>query len=106
MERISLLLKQLGIGQQYRGYQVMVKAVLLAMEDPDRLLRITKTIYPMVAQEIGTSHFCVERNMRTAINHCWLYGNRTFLQKIAGYPLTERPSNGEFLDLLVAHLSR
>ena len=106
MSQTSMLLNQLGVGGRYRGFQWMIRAIDLAREDPDRLLRLTKTIYPVVAQEFGTSWYCVERNLRTIVENCWEHGNRKLLQELAGYPLVERPSNGEFLDILTNYLLR
>ena len=75
-EKIKRLIRSLGIHATYRGYNYTVSAVLLALEDEDALLFISKTIYPAVAKMYQTNTSAVERNIRTVINVCWERGNR------------------------------
>ena len=89
--------------RDYRGYHYLYRAVLLALSDEDYLLSITKKMYLDIAAYYGIPVSNVERNLRTVITICWERGNREFLTEIASYPLTFRPSAGEFIDILVAY---
>ena len=65
------LLRILHISKAYDGYPLLVTAVELAMEDEDRLLRVTKLLYPEIARRHGTSTVCVQKNLRKVIAVCW-----------------------------------
>lgn len=100
------LLCVLGIPIKYLGHRYLDYAVELAMDDESVLSAVTTQLYPAIASHFGTTAAAVNRNMRTAIDHCWERGNRALLDQIAGYPLRYRPSVSEFLSLLVAYLRR
>ena len=73
---IYFLLHSLGIGAKYRGFRYLAYGIALCMEDEDYLLRVSKTLYPKIAQTFQVSSSCVERDIRTAISVCWTRGNR------------------------------
>ena len=104
MTELQSLLRTLGITANLRGFRYLKRATELAIEDPDCLLNIGKLIYNTVAQEFETTPKCVERNIRTAIDSCWLHGNRKLLCQIAGYELQEKPTNSQFIDIISAYL--
>lgn len=51
--RVHDTLHTLGITHTYRGYRHVEKAILLALEDEDRLESVVKEIYMVVAKECG-----------------------------------------------------
>ena len=65
---IYFLLHSLGIGAKYRGFRYLAYGIALCMEDEDYLLRVSKTLYPKIAQTFQVSSSCVERDIRTAIS--------------------------------------
>ena len=48
---IYFLLHSLGIGAKYRGFRYLAYGIALCMEDEDYLLRVSKTLYPKIAQD-------------------------------------------------------
>ena len=56
------LLYQLGISANYKGFFHAAYAVSLCMERQDRLLLVTKWLYPDVAKRYRTNWKAVERN--------------------------------------------
>lgn len=105
MQEIQKLVRSLGVHATYKGYHFLVYALYLTQANSDRLLYITKDLYPQVAQRFNSNSQCVERNIRTVINYCWKADNRELLQGISPYPLSYRPSASEFLDILYWHLT-
>ena len=103
MENLSQLIHRLGIHATYRGYHYLYRAVLLALSNEEYLLSITKKMYLDIASYYHTPVSNVERNLRTVITIGWDRGNRELLGQIASYPLTFKPSAGEFIDILVAY---
>ncbi len=65
------LLASLGITANYMGFYYASYAVSLAAHDPERLLFVTKSLYPDVAKHYRTSWKCVERNIRTITRISW-----------------------------------
>ena len=48
---ISAVLRYLGVGQSYQGYEYVVDGIRLVLEDSDRLKYITKSLYPDIAKK-------------------------------------------------------
>ena len=102
--KIEKLIRTLGIGATYRGYHYINYGIRLCLQDENYLLSISKLLYPQIAHTFQTTRYSVERNIRTVIKVCWERGNRNHLKTLAMYPLENRPTASEFLDILVAHL--
>ena len=94
------LLYRLGISANYTGFFQTVRAIELCREEPERLLMVTKKVYPEVAGQCGTSWGAVERNIRTVCGVAWK-NNRPLLEQLAHRPLPKRPHNTLFLAILV-----
>ena len=45
----------------------------------------------------------VEHNIRTLVNLCWM-NHKDTLQEIAGCTMSDKPTNSEFIDILVYYL--
>lgn len=99
-DSITKLLLQLGIRSTYYGFRYLRYALELCLLDEHYLTSVYKTLYSEVAEKFGTSCYNVEHCIRTVISYCWDRGNRDFLITIAGYQLSERPTNSEFIDIL------
>ena len=65
------MLCRLGATANYRGFSYTAYAVLLCVQQQDRLLLVTKWLYPDVAKRYGTNWKAVERNIRTVITVVW-----------------------------------
>ena len=97
-------LHQLGITANHRGYFYTAYGVSLVKEQPERLLLVTKWLYPDIAKQYKTTWQCVERNIRTVITLAW-ERKPEVLAALAGYPIEEKPSVGEFLGILICGLA-
>lgn len=106
MKNITNLLFSIGIPDTYKGFYYLTDAMTLALEDENRLLSFTTTIFPAIAQKHHTNIRCIERDIRTVINICWNSDFRPDLIRICPYRLIIRPSVGEFLDILFWELSQ
>ncbi len=101
---IQKLLLRLGATPNYAGFHYVSYAVQLSLEQEQRLLCVTKFLYPDVARHYHTSWMAVERDMRTLIVVVWKT-NPHFLNELAGYTLQKKPSPGQFLAILTGYLS-
>lgn len=105
MKEIDNLLRRLGVGSNYYGFQITSEAVDMVLKDFDKLLFVTKELYPEVAAKCNCSVYSVERNIRTVARVAW-QRNPELLISIAQYPMTVPPSASQFIDILAAYLSR
>ena len=101
---IEYLIRSLGIGATYRVFGYLIYGTKLCLSDDNYLLFVSKYLYPDIAKHYNTSCYSVERNIRTVIKVCWEHGNKHLLEKIALRPLYDRPTSGEFFDIITAHL--
>ena len=89
------VIRSLGISATHLGYYYLNTSILLILEDENRLLMVSKLLYPLVAEIHSTTPSCVERNIRT---------ERLF--QIAGCRLQSKPTNGEFIDILSCYIKK
>ena len=98
------LLNSLGVTANYTGFFQLLYALQLCVDQPDRLLFVTKQLYPEVAKHFHTNWQAVERNLRTVGNIIWREG-RPQLEELAHRPLKHKPANTKLLAILVLSLS-
>lgn len=99
MEEIYALLHRLGVTANYTGFFHTAYAVRLCAEQPERLLLVTKWVYPDVAKRYKTNWKAVERNIRTAGGVIWEKGRRD-LERLAGRELARKPCTAQLLAIL------
>ena len=104
MQKIYGTIRKLGAISTYRGFPFLADAIKLTMNYQNKHLKITKDIYPYVARKYETTNMNVERCIRIVINACWTK-NKDGFEEIAGYPLNHKPTNSEFIDMVVYYLS-
>ena len=97
------LLYRLGATANYAGFFHTAYAVSLCAQQSDRLLLVTKWLYPEVAKQYKTSWKAVERNIRTVSATIWRE-NRPLLEKLAHRHLEHKPRNAQLLSILAASL--
>lgn len=98
------LLRLLGLSGKLSGFYYAVYMLEQVREKPECILLITKRLYRQTAQFFRTSSGCVERNLRTLVQACWRQPDHGLLERIAGHPLSQPPTNTQFIDMLAAYL--
>ena len=97
------LMERLGITLNYKGFYYAVYAVRLAAEKPERLLLVTKWLYPEVARYYETTVNAVERDIRTVVGIIWRE-NRKALEEIFRCRITAKPTVSQFLAMITSYL--
>ncbi len=103
MTEIYDLLYRLGVTANYTGFFHTAYAVSLCVEQPERLLLVTKWLYPEVAKQYRTNWKAVERNIRAVSCIIWREG-RSLLEELAHRRLEQKPRNAQMLAILVSSL--
>ncbi|MBQ2925045.1 MAG: response regulator [Anaerotignum sp.] len=97
---ISVLLSRMGVSASIKGYHFIRKAVIMAAEDEEVLVGITKGLYPDIARMYKTTASKVERAIRHAIESAWKKNGPQVYFEVAGYLPLEKPTNGQFIAAL------
>lgn len=97
------LLYHLGVTANYTGFFHTAYALSLCTEQPERLLLVTKWLYPEVAERYETSWKAVERNIHTVSCIIW-QESRPQLEELAHRHLERRPRNAQMLAILTSSL--
>ena len=104
MKNANEIIRKLGVTSKYKGYFFVTDAISLAMNYQDKPIMITKDMYPYLASKYKTTPMNIEHNIRTVINVCW-EKNKKGMDEIAGYPLADKPTNSEFVDMIAYYLA-
>lgn len=105
--QISVALKRLGIPANVQGYKLLRDALYMACMDFAITRAINKNIYQVLAEKYHTQSFCVERNIRHAIETAATRGDPDAFNAYFGYTVSSdkgKPTNGEFIATLADKL--
>ena len=95
----SILIKVNQIGTLSEA----MDAVEMAQKIYERPVKVTKDIYPVIARKYKSTPSNVEHNIRTLVNLCWM-NHKDTLEEMAGCTMADKPTNSEFIDILVYYL--
>ena len=71
---VTHILHEIGSPAHIKGYQYLRDAIILSVEDHERLSSVTKILYPAIAKKHQTTASRVERAIRHAIEVAWSRG--------------------------------
>lgn len=106
-ERISSIFMAIGVPPQIRGYRYMREGIKMTVAEPSIINRVTKELYPRIAEIYQTTPSKVERAIRHAIEVAWNRGRTEAISAVFGarvYIGSERPTNSEFIALVADKL--
>jgi two-component system response regulator (stage 0 sporulation protein A) len=99
--RIMTLLHSIGMPIHFKGYRYTKDAILRVVRDFSLLTAVTRRLYPIIADEFGTTGHGVEAAIRHAIKKTWKNGNSAALRTIfatnGNKALPKVPGNAAFL---------
>ena len=97
---VTKILLGLGVPAHLSGYRYIREAVLISVTDMEAVNRVTKYLYPEIAEIYNTTPTKVERAVRTAIEASWARGSCGLMEDIFGYSSDsgrKRPTNSEYI---------
>lgn len=100
---VTNIMNELGIPAHTKGYRYLRDAVVLSTENPDLIGKVTKVLYPTIADTYNTTPIRVERVMRHAIEYCCMKGNHEVVNTLFAHCLASqrgKPTNSEFIAIL------
>lgn len=99
----------LGLVPHLNGSRYLREALIEAAEDREKLVGVTKVLYPELGRRFHTDGGNIERCIRTALDVAWREENRTGREAwlgTDGAAMAERPGNVRFMKLFMARLDR
>ena len=103
------LLRELGTSQGILGFNYLVSAIMLVMENNEYLNYITGKLYPDVADRFGTKPNRVERAVRHAIEKAFDNGDPEAHIKLFGGGISRfsgKATNSEFIAACAREVQR
>ncbi len=97
---VTKIMLGLGVPAHLGGYRYIREAILISITDMEAVNRVTKYLYPKIAEMYNATPAKVERAVRTAIEASWARGSREVMEEIFGYSSAsgrKRPTNSEFI---------
>ncbi|HHW70928.1 MAG TPA: sporulation transcription factor Spo0A, partial [Clostridiales bacterium] len=97
-EKITNIFLTIGIPAHIKGYHFLREAIKMVVEDSSIINKITKELYPGIADKFDTTPSKVERAIRHAIDVSWNRGRMESINQIFGYTVytsNDKPTNGE-----------
>ncbi len=91
------IIKDFGIPANIGGYKFVRDSIIFSIEHENEVCRITKNVYPAVAEKYGTTPARVERSIRNAIATSWHRADKNAIFDIFGNTTGDKPTNGEFI---------
>lgn len=107
IRKIQTVLHSAGVFQHYYGYNYFQEAILLALEEPNRLQSIRKEIYFPIAKKYNTTIPNIERNLRTVRDALVKNGGLETLESLTGCPLpyNKKPYPKDLICIFADYLS-
>lgn len=105
--KVTSIMHELGIPAHIKGYLYLRDAIIMVVDRVDLLSKITKELYPTIAQKYVTTPSRVERAIRHAIEVAWDRGNMDFIQRVFGHTISQekgKPTNSEFIAMVADRL--
>lgn len=97
---ISKQLHKLGMPAHIKGYQYIREGIFQLFTTENKSTKITKELYPLIADKYNTTPSRVERAIRHSIEVSWSRGDYEVMESIFGNSVDferSKPTNSEFL---------
>ena len=99
-EVIDSILTEIGMPCNLIGYNYIIYAIKIAIENPDIINNIMFVLYPTVANKYDTIASRVERGIRNSIERTWDGADLDVIKKYFGNTISStkgKPTNSEFI---------
>ena len=100
--RVYGAIRKLGGSERTVGYYYAAYGIQLALEQPQRMMLITKWLQPDIARKYKTTSAAVERGIRLLIHHMWKSQTPAWQEL---FPDGKRPTVSELFPIMVDYLS-
>lgn len=104
MKEIYHLLYKIGMRSHYTGYNYLAYAIYLTIWKYKAKRNMNTVFYSEIATMYGTTRSAVESAIRTLLNSYWRHNGDKIIRLHLGFPLYEKPTPRDFIDMLADYL--
>lgn len=97
------VLNKFGVPASLAGYEYLKTGIEILLQEPCLIHRITKGLYPKIAEEYNTKGTCIERSIRHAVEVVFDRNSPEYLEDYFGGCLSldnGKLTNSEFMDIV------
>lgn len=106
-DKIKLVILKIGVPMHIQGFEFLIYAIEICVQDHTKLKQMMNKVYPMVAEKFNSKPICVERSMRYAIESVCGKGNKELMKSIfMNVHTSHLPCNSQFLATLVDYVEK
>jgi len=96
---IASKIHDLGVKASLKGHRLIIEAIRIKIQEPDKVKNITVDLYPYLAMKFNDTESKIERAIRHSIQ-CGYKNNTELYEGIFGSYKNGRPTNGNFIDTI------
>lgn len=107
-QKISKLLKSLGVSPKMKGYHYLKHAIDIESDYCGDVQKVTRRLYPQIANMFNVTPQSVERTIRQAIESGWLRCDIDSIREVFGDTISfekGKPTNKEFITTVADYLN-
>lgn len=100
---VTNLLHEMGIPTNLKGYKYLKEAIIMNINNTNIIYKMTKKLYPQIANKFHTTSSRVEHAIRSAIETAWERGDQKIIENIFAYTISSqkgKPTNSEFISII------
>lgn len=101
--KVTDMLHRLGVPASLKGYNFVREGIVMMIQTPSVVSRITKVLYLEIAKKYDTTPSRVERAIRHAVEVSFERGDCEYIQYVFGYTVSShkgKPTNTEFMAMI------
>lgn len=106
-DSVIKILHELGVPSNIKGYKYIKEGIVQVFYNPDMINKVTKTLYPLIAEKYDTTKNRVEAAIRHAIEVSWNRGKWDVMENLFGNSFDmdkARPTNSGFIVTIAERL--
>lgn len=100
---VTDVLLSMGVPVQNKGFGCLRAGIEMVLDEPKLMNEVTKSLYPAIGKQFGSTSAQVEKAIRHAIDFIWSSGNAKMLEKYFNHTAAaprRRPVNSEFIAVM------
>ena len=106
-EETTKILVELGVPANLQGFKYLQKCIVNVIQDPSKIKKVTKKLYPIIGDNYNVNGSVVERSIRHATDIAYFKTGFKSLPKLFGLEenyVDSKPTNCELIAMIAEAL--
>lgn len=106
-DKIKSFVRNFGVSTKLKGYEYICTAVYIEIYEKEQFRKLTKNVYPEIAERHNTNYYNVERCIRNCINVFMSdRENSDYIKRIVNVSEELKMTNSKFIKIIVQEFKR